>query len=221
MSSTLHGTVPLMAPVVIPSNREHQPSHLCDEWLWFKPRMNNPHPGPAEVTLLRAPGSHSQEDAACPPARSLPGSLPRPTAPAPSLHTAEGAAALCGHLVYLASFSQGKGLVYSRAYGQAQSLGLLKSRPLFPPAGLCLQAGFASLQGPLCPPPPPPPLQTQLLPTQPARPCEVTSSWLPGVWSHLRGVLCGCQGQFLFAHWAYSQGLARAAGRIKALFAPG
>lgn len=48
------------------------------------------------------------------------------------------------------------------------------------------------------------PLTATVPPAWPARPCEVTSSWLPGVWRHLPGILCGCQGPCLFTHWAYS-----------------
>lgn len=39
----------------------------------------------------------------------------------------------------------------------------------------------------------PHPLLSRRSACQHSRPCEVTSSWLPGVWGHLPGVLCGCQ----------------------------
>ena len=44
-----------------------------------------------------------------------------------------------------------------------------------------------------------------------ARPREVTSSWLPGVW-------CGCQASPLFTHWACSLALAAALGDAGPLF---
>lgn len=47
-----------------------------------------------------------------------------------------------------------------------------------------------------------------------ARPREVTSLWLPGVW-------CGCQASPLFTHCAYSLALAAAPGGIGALFSLG
>lgn len=47
-----------------------------------------------------------------------------------------------------------------------------------------------------------------------ARPREVTSSWLPGVW-------CGCQASPLFTHWAYSLALAAAPGDAGPLFSLG
>ena len=47
-----------------------------------------------------------------------------------------------------------------------------------------------------------------------ARPREVTSSWLPGVW-------CGYQASPLFTHWAYSLALAAAPGGAGALFSLG
>lgn len=39
----------------------------------------------------------------------------------------------------------------------------------------------------------PHPLLSRRNACQHSRPCEVTSSWLPGVWGHLPVVLCGCQ----------------------------
>lgn len=70
-----------------------------------------------------------------------------------------------------------------------QAVGWLKAMaPSGEATGHCSRSHSGSL------PPPPahtPSLQTRRLPAQSAR--EVTSPWLPGVWGHLPGVLCGCQ----------------------------
>lgn len=69
--------------------------------------------------------------------------------------------------------------------------------------------------------PSPPTSRPQLpLPAWPARSCEVTGSWLPGVWRHLPGILSGCQGPFQFTHWAYSWALWQPGGGVKAIVHP-
>lgn len=123
------------------------------------------------------------------------------------------------HLVYLVYFYQGKGWICPRAHGYLAvkpglELGASEGQASVSTPHSCSTASRAQF-------PSGAPLfsSSSPAPASRARPCEVTSPRLPSVWSPFRGVLCGCQEQFLSPHWACSLGLATALGESKALFA--
>lgn len=117
------------------------------------------------------------------------------------------------HLVYLVYVSRHEGLICSRALIGTRASSFL-------PALLSFRRPLPSRsQGHRCSVSPAASLDVAHAST--AWPCEVTSPWLPGVWSHLPDVLRGCQEPFLLAQCPYSLILAAAPGKSKALFALG
>lgn len=116
-------------------------------------------------------------------------------------------------LVYLVYVSRHKGLVCSRALICTRASSFLPALWSFrrPPPS-CSQGHRCSVSSPA---------SLDVAHASTAWPCEVTRSWLPGVWSHLPDVLRGCQEPFLLAQCAYSLILAAAPGKSKALFALG